>query len=162
MAEAEETPIPGVRGLNHTADLGLEIRAPELPELFRRAALGAIWLVLERQIGQSAEGRSKNRGGEVRSIELIEDDLTTLLRSWLRTVLFWDETEGFVAVEATLFLLPAPCCGSRGGHPLRLCGEVVGRFDDGPRVREIKGVTLHGLRVEPLGGGWFGRVIFDV
>jgi SHS2 domain-containing protein len=29
-------------------------------------------------------------------------------------------------------------------------------------VREIKGVTLHGLTAEPRGNGWYARVIFDV
>jgi SHS2 domain-containing protein len=32
----------------------------------------------------------------------------------------------------------------------------------GPSVREIKGVTLHGLRVDQVEGGWRARVIFDV
>jgi SHS2 domain-containing protein len=41
-------------------------------------------------------------------------------------------------------------------------GKVEGYIDDGPRVREIKGVTLHGLQVERSGEGWTGTVIFDV
>jgi SHS2 domain-containing protein len=162
MVEPEDTPIPGVRGLDHTADLGLEIRAPELSELFRRAALGAMWLVLERQPEQSKQDPLPTREGEERPVELAEEDLTTLLRSWLRTVLFWDETEGFVIVDSRLILLPTPLCNSPGGQAFGLRGEVVGRFDSGPRVREIKGVTLHGLRVECLESGWFGSVIFDV
>jgi len=162
MVETEEPPFPGVRGLDHTADLGLEVRAPELPELFRRAALGAMWLVLERQPGQFGEGALPSREDETRSVELGEEDLPDLLRSWLRTVLFWDETEGFVAVDTRLILLPTPFCDSPDRQAFGLRGEVTGRFDQGPRVREIKGVTLHGLRVERLEGGWFGRVIFDV
>jgi SHS2 domain-containing protein len=39
---------------------------------------------------------------------------------------------------------------------------MTGVLDDGPRVREVKGVTLHGLRVERMGEGWMGTVIFDV
>jgi SHS2 domain-containing protein len=162
MLEPEEIPIPGVRGLDHTADLGLEIRASELSELFERAALGAMWLVLERRPGPSGEGTPSTGEGETRSFELVEEDLTILLRSWLRTVLLWDETEGFAVVEAKLMLLPTPLCNSSDGQAFGLRGKVTGLFDPGPRVREIKGVTLHGLRVDRQGSGWFGRVIFDV
>ena len=162
MIESEEIPVPGVRGLDHTADVGLEIRAPDLSELFRRAALAAMWLVLERQPGQSGACPLPAQEGETRRIELAEEDLSMLLRSWLRTILFWDETEGFVAIEAKLIFLPTPLCGSPDGQGCGLQGEVVGRIDRGPRVREVKGVTLHGLRVERLESGWLGRVIFDV
>jgi SHS2 domain-containing protein len=162
MIYREGIPIPGVRGVDHTADLGLEIRAPELPELFRRAALGVMWLVLEDQPGHAVPGPLRTRRDWSRSVELNEEELATLLRSWLRMVLFWDQTEGFVAVDARLILLPAPLCGSKDGQGFGLRGEVLGRSDQGPRVREIKGVTLHGLLVEPMEGGWFGRVIFDV
>jgi SHS2 domain-containing protein len=162
MMESEEIPVPGVRGLDHTADVGLEIRGPDLAELFRRAALAAMWLVLDRQPGQAVEDRLRTQEVEARRIELVEEDLAMLLRSWLRTVLLWEEAEGFVVIEAELILLPTPLCGSPGGQAFGLRGEVVGRFDRGPRIREIKGVTLHGLRVEQLESGWLGRVIFDV
>jgi len=162
MVESEEIPVPGVRGLDHTADIGLEIRGPDLAELFRRAALAAMWLVLDRQTGQAGEDRPQTQDVEARRVELAEEDLAMLLRSWLRTVLFWEETEGFVAIETKLIFLPTPLCDSPDGQAFGLRGEVVGRFDRGPRIREIKGVTLHGLQVEQLESGWVGRVIFDV
>ena len=153
MGEPEEIPVPGVRGMDHTADVGLEIRAPDLPGLFLRAALGALWLVLERPpMGEDL----------ARSVELVEEDLTTLLRSWLRTVLFWEDTEGFVAQEGRLAFLPTPHCQSPDGQALSLQVTMTGVLDDGPRVREVKGVTLHGLQVERTGEGWLGTVIFDV
>ncbi|MFO8173798.1 MAG: archease [Longimicrobiales bacterium] len=43
-----------------------------------------------------------------------------------------------------------------------LIARVEGVMDRGPRVREIKGVTLHDLKLERRGKGWYGRVIFDV
>lgn len=163
MGEPEEIPVPGVRGMDHTADVGLEISAPDLPELFLRAALGALWLVLERPPRGHGETPAEDRGrGLVRSVELVEEDLTTLLRSWLRTVLFWEETEGFVAQEGRLAFLPTPHCQSPDGQAFGLKGTMTGVLDDGPRVREVKGVTLHGLRVERTGSGWLGTVIFDV
>jgi SHS2 domain-containing protein len=93
---------------------------------------------------------------------LAEPDLPALFRSWLRTILFWEETEGFVATEVKLLLLPTPLCGTPDGQAFGLQGEVEGVLDSGPRVREVKGVTLHGLTVEQTKEGWAGRVIFDV
>lgn len=151
---SEDVPVPGVRGLEHTADVGLEVEAPDLPELFRRAALGTIWLVLEREVGEG--------DGEVRTLEMTEEDLPSLLRSWLRTLLFWQEADGFSVAEATLSFTPVPKGSSPHGHAVGLRARVEGRMDPGPWVREIKGVTLHGLEAEKREDGWYGRVIFDV
>jgi SHS2 domain-containing protein len=158
----EGIPVPGVRGLDHTADIALEIMAPDLPELFRRAALATLWLVLGRITVEDSPGEFQ--GGDVirRGVELAEEDLSSLLRSWLRTVLLWEDTEGFVVSGTRLALLPTPLCGAPNGQGFGLMGRVEGRFDDGPRIREIKGVTLHGLAVERAKGVWTGRVIFDV
>ena len=154
VAFPDYMPVPGVRGLEHTADVGLEVEAPDLPELFRRAALGATWLVLEVEVG---EGRA-----EVRNLEMAEEDLPSLFRSWLRSILFWQETEGFAVTEAVLSFAPAPLCSSPDGQAFGLRARVEGRMHPGPWVREIKGVTLHDLRVERGEDGWYGRVIFDV
>jgi SHS2 domain-containing protein len=153
MSETE-IPVAGVRGLEHTADVGLTVAAPDLADLFVRAAQGSIWLVLERD---ASRGDSL-----VRSLELSEGDLPTLFRSWLRTLLFWLETEGFVACDAKVGFLPVPHCSTTDGQAFGLRARVIGVLDSGPHVREIKGVTLHGLAVERNEEGWFGRVIFDV
>ena len=156
MIESEDPLVPGVRELEHTADVGLEITAPTLPELFRRAALGAMWLVL----GRGVEG--KERQEYTRPIELVESDLPALLRSWLRALLYWEETDGFVAVDSVVALVPVPLCSSSTGQAFGLRAQVFGTYDRGSRLREIKGVTFHGLEVEQVGDDWKGRVIFDV
>ena len=176
--ESEELPVPGVRELEHTADVGLEVTAPTLPELFRRAALGAMWLVLDREPerpggevpdpeagvrgGQSDPKNVRRSGREIRVLELVEEDLPSLFRSWLRTLLYWEETEGFVVLDSAVTLAPAPLGSSLDGRAFGLRARVSGQLDHGPRIREIKGVTLHGLRVEQLEEAWLGRVIFDV
>ncbi len=159
-----EGPVPGVKGMDHTADVGLDVRAPDLSELFRRAALGAIWLVLERPAGpgKGTEAEGVEGGLQVRTVNLVEEDLGALLRSWLRLVLLWAEMEDFVLVDGRFTVLPVPLCSSPGGHAFGLEGNSVGVVDSGPRAREVKGVTLHGLRVERIGEEWFGRVVLDV
>ena len=157
MTRREEIPVPGVLGVDHTADVGLEVRARDLPELFSRAAMATVWLLLERRPG-SGEARAV----ETRRVDLVEEELAGLLRSWLRTILLWDETDGFLPEDPKLILLPAPMCSSETGQAVGLRGEAHGVLDPGPRIREIKGVTLHGLAVEQRGKEWFARVIFDV
>jgi SHS2 domain-containing protein len=46
--------------------------------------------------------------------------------------------------------------------PTRLTAVLDLAPDTRPPIREIKGVTLHGLVAERRSGGWIGRVIFDV
>ena len=157
LMEVADTPFPGVKGLEHTADLGLELEAPSLPELFLRAARGAMWMVLERWPPASEEPDSATR-----KLELAEETAEALFRAWLRSLLLWEELDGFVTTGARISLFPSPACGAPDGLGLALTAQVEGAMDEGPRVREIKGVTLHGLRVERVGDDWHGQVIFDV
>ena len=113
-----------------------------------------MWLVLEREPVSGSQ--------EARPLQLVEADLPALFRSWLRTLLFWEETDGFVVRDMVLSFAPAPLCSARDGQAVGLHSRIMGVLDEGPRVREVKGVTLHGLTVERGGEGWLGRVIFDV
>ena len=170
MIESDGPLVPGVRELEHTADVGLEVTAPTLPEMFRRAALGAMWLVLGREAerpggvapnphrdvpgGFRAPAEGTESREHTRPVELVESDLPALLRSWLRALLFWEETDGFVVVDSVVALAPAPLCSSPTGQAFGLRAQVLGRYDHGSRLREIKGVTLHGLEVEREGDVW--------
>jgi len=160
--EGPDLPIPGVRSLDHTADVGLRVEAEDLPALFVRAGLGTLWLVLERSVAGPYQDPPSVTSPEVRQVELVEPDLAGLLRSWLRTLLFWEDSDGFVTTGARIAVLPVPFCGSPDGHAFGVQGTVQGHRDSGPRVREIKGVTFHGLSLERVGPLWEGQVIFDV
>lgn len=172
MDGPEDFPFPGVVGLDHTADLGILVGAPDLPTLFERAARGSLWLALERHpkresasldpVVDGDDERGSGRSARPRKVELVEEDLALLLRSWLRTLLLWAETEGFVATEYRLALVPAPLCGPSDGQAFGLRASVTGVADTGPRAREIKGVTFHGLEVGRADQGWQAQVIFDV
>jgi SHS2 domain-containing protein len=95
-------------------------------------------------------------------VELADEEISSLFRSWLRALLYWEETEGFVTRTVAISFAPIPLCSAPDGQAFGLSARVGGVVDTGPRVREIKGVTLHGLFVEREGEVWRGRVIFDV
>ena len=151
MESPGEVPIQGVHPLEHTADVGLEVEADTPAELFRRAALGMTHLLLDH-VPVSREG------DEIRLVSLRASELPDLLREWLREVLHLHESDGFALSSMDLRL-------SVGWE---LKAELQGAIDPTVPIREIKGVTLHGLRAELReaegtgGREWYGRVIFDV
>ncbi len=143
MPEFPPEIAPGVRELDHTADVGIAVTAAEPAELFRRAALGMARLM--------REGTESERSVE-RVVELQSDSLDLLLVSWLAELLYLDEVDGFVFEDAAFVEL-----GEAG-----LRANVIGRIEPEVPHRQLKGVTYHGLRVEPAGDGWQARVIFDI
>jgi SHS2 domain-containing protein len=137
----------GVTPLDHTADVGLEVSAPDLAELLRRAVRGLAWLLLERDLpAASGERMVRVRAGSP----------ALLLRELLREISWWNDAEGLVVVDlGDVRVRENPEASELSARALVAQGP-------GAPVREIKGVTLHGLVAEEQGDGWYGRVIFDV
>ena len=134
---------PGVRELDHTADVGLTVKADDPAELFRRAALGMARLM---------RGPIGGGGPAQRAVALTSDSLDLLLVGWLNELLYLDEVEGFVFEDATFEELESG----------ELKALVSGRIVQEVAERQLKGVTYHGLRLEPQAGGWEAEVIFDI
>ncbi|HUH11636.1 MAG TPA: archease [Longimicrobiales bacterium] len=130
--------------VEHTADVGVDVAAPTLPELYARAAAGMTALLYG--------GPPEVTEEEPRTVEVRAPHGAALLREWLRELLYLQEVEGFVFAGAELDTLTGE----------RLSGRVRGGAVAAAPEREIKGVTLHGLVVERCGAGWHARVIFDV
>jgi len=147
------TRVPGtstrLRHLDHTADVGLEVRATSLEDLLAGAVEGMTGLIL---------GDARPEGLERRVVEVEGDDPARLLRNLLREALYLHEAEGF-AVASTRVRLG----GGPGPSSFSVEAELLGGPDPAPPDRELKGVTLHGLQAaERDDGEWFARVIFDV
>jgi len=149
---------PGVVFLDHTADVGLDVAAPTLAELFTRTAAGMACLIhgADREDPEDREPTSPRAAGPTplaeRSLTLSAEDLPALLRAWLREILHWHEAEGLAVRDARFSAL----------GPTELNASVTVSPDTDEPIREIKGVTLHGLAVEQGVEGWRSRVIFDV
>jgi cell division protease FtsH len=149
LRSGRELPPFGVTTVDHTADVAIEVEAPELATLFQRAAFGALWLAA----GPEADGTDgSGEEPETREVDLEAEDLPALLRSWVREFLYWQEVDGFQATEIEILELV----------PERVRASVRGGRAPASPEREIKGVTWHGLQVEERNGGWFAQVIFDV
>ena len=85
-------------------------------------------------------------------LRLSAADLPSLLRRWLQEILYWQEVDGLAPSTFDFAWVEA---AGRGRASVEAT-VAVGRVESRP-VREIKGVTYHGLVVERRGGGWFAR-----
>ncbi|HET9986638.1 MAG TPA: archease [Longimicrobiales bacterium] len=138
----------GVRPIDHVGDIGIEVSAGSLEELFTRAAAGMIALTRERPERGAAAGAAPM----AREVEGAAGDVAELLVTWLRELLYLQEADGFSYAGAEFPELDE--------HRFR--ARVRGRRAPRRALREIKGVTYHGLDVARRGDAWHARVIFDV
>jgi SHS2 domain-containing protein len=135
------SPHRGHREVEHTADWGLDIWAPDLPELLEEAARGMFELM---GAVVSEEDRYHQQ------LEITADDGEQLLVSFLEELLFLAESKNFAA----------------DGFMLELVGEgLLANLEGGAivsREKEIKAVTFHNLEILETGRGVETRIIFDV
>jgi SHS2 domain-containing protein len=138
------------QALEHTADLGIEVRADTLAGLFADAAAGLYDTITE------LDAIAPQQQGELR-VEAAALDL--LLVAWLEELLFRLDAHGELWPLCTVELSEAR--GGRWTASARCAGErfVAGRH--AVKV-QVKAITYHGLEVARTPEGWRARVIFDV
>lgn len=144
-----------VRELPHTADVGFEVRAPTLEELFAGAARGLVTALGT----DSAEGTA---GGASESLHLHRPDLDRLLVHWLRELLARASARGEVPRVQVEEVEVEEMEATGAGDEARLRAAVDWLPATSDPTREIKGVTYHGLAVERDGQDWHARVVLDV
>ena len=130
----------------HTADLGLRVRADSIDQLFVDAARGlSSMIVLNLDSVQMVEERT---------IELEGDESDLLLFDWLNELLFSCESEGLVFAEFDVTI--------KNG---KMTGVARGETIDPKRHEldhEVKAITYHGLKVVLADSGWLAEVIVDI
>ena len=131
---------------DHTADLGLRVRAPDLDTLFVEAARGLFSVIVEDLA--TVEPR---RSVEVR---LEGDDREYLLFDWLKALLYHFDTEHLLFSRFDVQVGADGLVGSAGGEPMD-----ESRHEP---AHEVKAITYHGLTVEREGDGWLAEVIVDI
>jgi SHS2 domain-containing protein len=130
----------------HTADLGLRVRADDIDTLFAEAARGLFSILVANL-------------DEVRPVHTVNFHIEggppdELLLDWLGELLYTFETAHLLLARFRVRI------GSDG-----LDAEAAGEPIDEGRHRlehEIKAITYHGLKVEQTPTDWLAEVIVDI
>ena len=130
----------------HTADLGLRIRAPDLDTLFAEAGQ-ALFAAIVEDLGTVRPLQQVN-------VRLTGEDRDYLLFDWLKELLYHFDTEHLLFGRFEAHVGAAGLSGTAWGEPLNRSRHHLDH--------EVKAITYHGLRVEPTAGGWLAEVIVDI
>jgi len=130
----------------HTADLGLRIRAPDLGTLFAEAAQ-ALFSTIVEDLG-TVEARQRLE------VKLTGDDRAFLLFDWLNELLFRFDTEHLLFSRFDVEVHDGDLTGTAWGEPFDPARHALDH--------EVKAITYHGLRVEQTAEGWLAEVIVDI
>jgi SHS2 domain-containing protein len=130
----------------HTADLGLRVRAADLDTLFEEAAKALFAAIVEDPA--VVEER------EQVTVELESDDYAYLLFDWLNELLYHFDTRRVVFGHFKVRIEAMRLRGMAGGEPLDPARHCLSH--------EVKAITYHELRVEHAADGWLAEVIVDI
>jgi SHS2 domain-containing protein len=137
----------------HTADVGIRVRAGDLNELFADAARGLFAVMVDNP--------DEIRAIEDVGFELAADDLEQLLHDWLAELLYVFCTRRLVLADFTTYVTV-----DDESHACSLTATARGEPIDPARHRldvEVKAITWHGLKIERLTPGrWLAEVIVDI
>lgn len=132
--------------IDHTADLGIRVRGKSLKDLFERAAISMIQIMIKG-----------NRGEKTNTVKLSVpgEDLADLMVRWLGEILYFFEGEGEVVTTVSIDSI----------SPTRLDATLkTVPFDPNLHevICEIKAVTYHQIQVSRKDDHWETTVIFDL
>jgi SHS2 domain-containing protein len=132
---------------DHTADMGIRVRAATVVDLFAPAAKGLY----------AAFGELVPRADDPKEIAVIlgGTDEAQLLRGFLHELLLLFERDGRMATSVEI----------RDLQPTRLIAVVTAHPVDRERSsfdREVKAITYHELAIRPIEGGYEATLIVDI
>ena len=131
---------------DHTADVGLRIKAASLDQLFAEAAEALLSLLIENLDGVQLQ--------QTFEIKLEDEDLEYLLFDWLKELLYCFDAEHWVFSKFSVNVEEGKLTATVAGEPLDWARHVPNH--------EVKAITYHGLRVERQADGWLAEVIVDI
>jgi SHS2 domain-containing protein len=133
---------PSHRFVDHTSEIGLQVRAASFGELLAEAARGLAALMLREAPAVEEEARE---------IEVSAHDRESLLVNWLNEILYLAETGLWVPLEVEVLEV------SDTRFRARARGVTV---EISPSM--VKAATFHGLEVVETAEGFSAEVILDV
>jgi SHS2 domain-containing protein len=137
---------PSISIIETTADVGFEIREPDLPRLFETAALGLTFLTVDP--GTIAETETERPAVE-------SEGLDNLFVGWLNELIYLRDARGFIGKRFTVRF------PSEGKLTAEIRGGILDPTSPARRI-EVKAATRHRLHVEKSGEFYIARVIFDI
>ena len=130
----------------HTADLGLRVRATDPNALFAEAAECLFSAVLE--------DIAAVRPQDAVTVELSGTDREFLLFDWLRELLLRFDSDHMLFGKFEVHVRDDGLTGTAWGEPLDSDRHLL--------AHEVKAITYHGLKVEKIGDTWLAEVIVDI
>jgi SHS2 domain-containing protein len=130
----------------HTADLGLRIRAADLEALFVEAAQA----LFETIVPDLATVQPRQK----LEIRVNQEEKEFLLFDWLRELLFHFDSEHLLLGRFEVRICNGNLAGTAWGERLDRARHEL--------EHEVKAITYHGLRVEKTAEGWLAEVIVDI
>ena len=131
---------------DHTADLGLRVRAADLDGLFAEAAEALFSAVVE-------DLRTVRPVREI-AVRLAGENREYLLFDWLKALLYHFDADHLLFSRFEVRLADGGLTGKAWGEPLDRSRHELSH--------EVKAITYHGLRVEQVEEGWLAEVIVDI
>ena len=132
--------------MEHTADVGISVRAGSLPKLFERAGWGLFFLITD--IEQVRPAREE-------SVTVQGTDREDLMARWLSELVFRHETRHWLFCRFKVDKIDENSVAARvAGEPIDQKRHAI--------HRAVKAVTYHGLAVAREGDGFRANVILDV
>ena len=132
--------------IDHTADLGIIVKGPDVKSLFIRAAQAMTDLMVKGDISKKIATRDVLIEGE---------DFPDLMVRWLGEILYLFEGENLMVHSIEI----------KSISPIQLKSTLsLSSFEPEYHqvLREIKAVTYHQISVDKSDDGWEARVIFDI
>jgi SHS2 domain-containing protein len=130
----------------HTADLGLRVRAGDVNSLFAEAATALFAAIVD--------GIDLIRPARAEEVHIEGAELDYLLFDWLRGLLYRFDAEHLVFSRFDVVVGQAGLAGTAWGEPFDRARHAL--------AHEVKAITYHGLRVEREGSDWVAEVIVDI
>jgi SHS2 domain-containing protein len=130
----------------HTADLGLRVRAPDLDQLFGEAAQALFSAIVD--------DLATVRPTQKIDVNLDGEDLGYLLFDWLNELLYRFDAEHLLFGKFEVRIENQNLHASARGEPFDPSRHFL--------AHEVKAITYHRLKVEKEKDGWVAEVIVDI
>jgi SHS2 domain-containing protein len=127
----------------HTSEVRVHLRAPDLPGLYREAGVALAELM-------APEARAAGEGAW-EPVELQSRDPAALLVDWVDELIYRVDTTGQVFAEIAVDRADATSLHAR------VRGSTPPEFKTA-----VKAATFHGLEVERTDDGWEAHLVLDV